>query len=618
MANLVPLPGSVRRPLPGAEIIGDVDPQQALNHVSVYFRQAANAPLLPDVIEFSSTAPRNRRYYTHQEAAACLQPDPKMVADVQGYLADNGITIKQPAGPHPDHVLHVSGTVGDFQKALGVDVKQYAHPTGDYRGRVGALNLPAEFVPHVHSIFGLDNRRVGYSYQRVMKAKVKSQKQPFLPTSLAKLYDFPANLNGAGQTVAILAFNGQIADTGISAPGGYNTTALQNYFNKLGVPLPQISNVVVHGPGNTPNNGNDPNDVSGEIMLDIQMVGLLAPGAKIVVYFSEFTEVGWVDVLQAVANDTTHSPSICSISYGNPETSSDAANANTRGSLWTHGAIVQADLAFKVAAAKGLSIFAASGDDGSPDGPQDGLAHADYPSSSAFVTGVGGTSLLANATGITQETVWNDGPGSAGGGGISALFALPTYQQNAHVPSSVNPGHHIGRGIPDVAAVADPSTGLLIVDNNGTQQQIGGTSASAPMWAALTARINQGIGHKAGFLNPLLYAQTGTGAFHDITSGNNGSYRAKAGWDPCTGLGSPDGARLMQALNHTTPTATHSESELARDLTQQVAELREQVQSLANLFGQAVIQGETGSVPVHSGESVPSESVEVSSIKATE
>lgn len=602
MANLVPLPGSVRRPLPGAQIIGDVDPQQMLNHVSVYFRQAANAPLLPDVIEFSSTAPRTRRYYTHQEAAECLQPDAQTVADFQAYLADNGITVKQTTGPCPGHVIHVSGTMGDFQEALGVDAKQYAHSTGNYRGRTGPLNLPAEFVPHVHSIFGLDNRRIGSSYLRVMKARVQSRKQPFVPTALAKLYDFPANLDGKGQTVAILAFNGKIADTGISAPGGYNLTALQNYFNQLGVPMPQISNVVVHGPGNTPNNGSNPNDVSGEIMLDIQMVGLLAPGAKIVVYFSEFTEVGWVDVLQAVVNDTTHNPSICSISYGNPETSSDAANANTRGSLWTHGAIVQADLAFKVAAAKGLSIFAASGDDGSPDGNQDGRAHSDYPSSSAFVTGVGGTSLLANAAGITQETVWNDGPGSAGGGGVSALFALPDYQQNANVPASVNPGHHIGRGVPDVAAVADPSTGLLIVDNNGTPQQIGGTSASAPMWAALTARINQGVGHKVGFLNPLLYAQIGTGAFHDITKGNNGSYRAKIGWDACTGLGTPDGARLMQALNNVPPTAPHSESDPVRELAQQVAALNAQVQSLLSPFGQAVIRATTEAAPAQAEE----------------
>ncbi len=558
MVKMVPLPGSVRRPLPGALIIGDVDTSQRLDNISVYFRPAADAPLMPDAIEFSATLPRSRQYYTHQEAAQCLQPDPVIVADVTAYLGDHGITARQPAGAHLGHVLQVSGTIGDFQMALGVDTKRWAHPTGDYRGRTGPLNLPAEFVPHVHSIFGMDNRRMGVSYQRPFRARVKSRKKPFVPTALANLYDFPANLNGAGQTVAILAFNGQIADTGQSVTGGYSLTALQNYFAQLGVQLPDISNVVVHGPGNTPGDPSDPNDISGEVMLDIQMVGLLAPGANIVVYFSEFTEVGWVDALHAVVADTTHNPSVCSISYGNPETSSDAADANTRGSLWTHGAITQTDLAFQVAALRGLTIFAASGDSGSPDNDPDGLAHSDYPSSSAFVTGVGGTSLTASAAGITQEAVWNDGPGSAGGGGVSALFSLPDYQQNANVPSSVNPGHHIGRGVPDVAAVADPATGVIIVDTTGTQQVIGGTSAAAPLWAALAARINQGLGHKVGFLNPLLYAHTGTGALRDITQGNNGSYRAAPGWDACTGLGTPDGARLLQSLNNVAANAPAS------------------------------------------------------------
>ncbi len=561
MATLVPLPGSVRRPLPGAQIIGNVDTAQRLDHISVYFRPADDAPLLPDAVEFSGVPPRLRQYLTHQQAAQCLQPDPEIVADVTAYLGDHGITARQPAGAHLGHVLQASGTVGDFQTALGVDTKLWAHPTGDYRGRTGPLNLPAELVPHVHSIFGIDNRRMGASYQRPYRARVKSRKKPFVPTALAKLYDFPANLNGAGQTVAILAFNGQIADTGQSVTGGYSLTALQNYFAQLGVQMPSISNVVVHGPGNTPGDPSDPNDISGEVMLDIQMVGLLAPGAKIVVYFSEFTEVGWVDALHAVVADTTHSPSVCSISYGNPETSSDSTNINTRGSLWTHGAIGQTDLAFQVAASKGLTIFAASGDSGSPDNDPDGLAHSDYPSSSAFVTGVGGTSLIASATGIVQETVWNDGPGSAGGGGVSALFSLPDYQQNANVPASVNPGHHIGRGVPDVSGVADPATGIIVVDTTGTQQVIGGTSAAAPLWAALAARINQGLGHKVGFLNPLLYANAASGGLRDITQGNNGSYRAAPGWDACTGLGTPDGARLLQSLTNAPAATAHSQGE---------------------------------------------------------
>jgi kumamolisin len=539
--------------MPGAQVIGNADPQQQLDHVSVYFRRSRSARPLPDVVELSSIPPALRSYLTDQDVAAILQPDPKAVADFQSYLAGHGITIKPTTGPRSSHVMQVSGSVGAFGKALGLDQKRYSHPSGDYRGRTGPIHVPAELAPHIHSIFGLDNRRIGHSYLRTQLARTTGRKQPFVPTALAPLYDFPANLDGTGQTVAIAAFNGAIADTGQTAPGGYSLPALQSYFAQLGVPMPQITNVVVHGPGNTPGDGTNQADVSGEVMLDIQMVGLLAPGAKIVVYFSEFTEQGWVDLINAVLNDTTNRPNILSISYGNPETASDSADFNSRGSLWTNAAIQQTELAFQLAAGKGLTIFCASGDNGSPDGDQDGLAHSDYPASSAYVTGVGGTSLIANGGVIAQETVWNDGPGSAGGGGISDLFALPSYQENANVPASVNPGHRIGRGVPDVAAVADPSTGLLIVDTNGQQQQIGGTSAAAPLWAALAARLNQGLNSKVGFLNPMLYGSLSSGVLHDITRGNNGSYRAAPGWDACSGIGTPEGNRLLQGL---TPQAT--------------------------------------------------------------
>ena len=154
---------------------------------------------------------------------------------------------------------------------------------------------------------------------------------------------------------------------------------------------------------------------------------------------------------------------------------------------------------------------------------------------------------------------------------------------------------------------------MIVVDTNGTQQVVGGTSAAAPLWAALAARINQGIGHKVGFLNPLLYAQSGTGALHDITQGNNGSYRAQAGWDACTGLGSPDGARLMQALNNVPHTATHtaSESDVVRELAAQVAVLNAQVQSLLAPFGQAVVHADMEAVSKEAAPSVSAEAGEI-------
>jgi kumamolisin len=221
--------------------------------------------------------------------------------------------------------------------------------------------------------------------------------------------------------------------------------------------------------------------------------------------------------------------------------------------------------AIQDAAQLGVTICCAAGDDGSPDmgtNPQDGPVwdgkpHADFPSSSPFALACGGTTLAVANGSITSEVVWNEGAsGGAGGGGVSNVFALPSYQANADVPKA--PNGSAGRGLPDVAGNADPETGYKIF-LAGTQQVIGGTSAVAPLIAGLVALINQSLAQKtpgatAGFLNPLLYG-TAASAFRDITSGNNdiygklkGLYTAGPGWDACSGLGVPDGAKLLASV----------------------------------------------------------------------
>ena len=175
------------------------------------------------------------------------------------------------------------------------------------------------------------------------------------------------------------------------------------------------------------------------------------------------------------------------------------------------------------------------------------LAHADFPASSPWVTGCGGTRMLASG-GKIHESVWNDGPGSSGGGGVSDLFPLPAYQATIGVPASVNPGHAIGRGIPDVAGVGDPNTGVEVPQLEGGPEVIGVTSAVAPMWAGLIARVNQATGAPVGFMNPFLYKNCATGVLNDIITGNNGRYRAAKGWDACTGLGTPNGDKLVKAF----------------------------------------------------------------------
>jgi len=210
------------------------------------------------------------------------------------------------------------------------------------------------------------------------------------------------------------------------------------------------------------------------------------------------------------------------------------------------------DQAFQAAAALGITVCCAAGDNGSSDGVNDGKAHVDFPASSPFALACGGTRLESANNAVTSEVVWNDNSAtSATGGGISDVFDLPTWQAGANVPPSKNPGGRVGRGLPDVAGDADPQTGYQ-VHVDGQDVVFGGTSAVAPLWAGLIALINQQRGKPVGYLNPILYqnyAQLAqANALRDVTSGNNGDYSAGPGWDACTGLGTPDGAKLLAAL----------------------------------------------------------------------
>jgi kumamolisin len=206
------------------------------------------------------------------------------------------------------------------------------------------------------------------------------------------------------------------------------------------------------------------------------------------------------------------------------------------------------DEAFQSAAAMGVTVCVAAGDNGSTDGVSDGLNHLDFPASSPHALACGGTHLVASGDSISSETVWNELANSEGatGGGISDVFPLPSWQAAAGVPVSANPNHNAGRGVPDVAGDADPSTGYnTLVD--GQSGVIGGTSAVAPLWAALIALINQKLNKPVGFINALLYQNTKD--FHEITSGNNGAYSAAPGWNACAGLGSPIGTDVAATLD---------------------------------------------------------------------
>ena len=519
-----PLVGSERKPLPGARSIGKADPGERLE-VTLVLRHRQHEQLEERVRKIAA-GDKSERHLTHEEYDQQFGADPTDIQAVKQFANQHGLAVvDEHAGRR--HVV-LSGTVAQFNDAFGVELEQFEHPGGSYRGRIGAIQLPDELNGVVTAVLRLDNRpqarphfRTLPTHRNVEWHAAAAASTSFTPTQLAALYNFPAG-TGQGECIAIIELG-----------GGYRTTDLQRYFTGLNVSQPRVLAASVdHGKNHPTGSGNGPD---GEVMLDIEVAGAIAPDAKIVVYFAPNTDAGFLDGIAAAIHDTTNKPSVISISWGGPE------------SNWTAQAMTAFDQAFQAAAAMGITVCVASGDNGSDDGVGDGADHVDFPASSPFSLACGGTNLQASGTSITQETVWNEGPGhGATGGGVSGFFALPPYQEGLQVRKTSGATQALAmRGVPDVCGDADPATGYDVrVDGQNTV--IGGTSAVAPLWAGLIARINAAKARRAGFINPHLYVNAS--ALHDITQGNNGSFAAATGWDACTGLGSPNDQKVADAV----------------------------------------------------------------------
>jgi kumamolisin len=517
-----PILGSEREPIEGAQRIAPADLDEHLD-VTIVLRPQQE-------VDFAALAQGTR--LSREEFAGSRSAHPNDVEAVIRFALENGFQVAR-SSPNRRSVV-LSGRAGDLQRAFGVQLGMYQTPDGlTYRGQTGPVNVPASLVDRVVAVEGLDARpqakphliALDMTDDQTEQAQVpQTTAGAYYPPQVAQLYDFP-NGDGSGQTIGILEFG-----------GGLRAHDLRAYFRQLGLePPPALPRIVsVDNGRNWPST---PNSADGEVMLDIEVVSAVAPGAQIVVYFAPNTSRGFVDAVTAAVNDTVNDPQILSISWGGAE------------STWTTQTVNALNAAFADAAALGVTVYAAAGDNGSSDGQRDGRAHVDFPASSPYVVGCGGSRLTGSGSTISDEVVWQRN--GATGGGVSALFPVPTWQQNAGVPPSVNPPGNPGRGVPDVAGDADPATGYRVrVD--GRQMVVGGTSAVAPLWAGLTALLNQQLGTSVGFVNPAFYqiAAAAGGAFHDITRGSNGAYHAGPGWDPCTGLGSPSGDALVVALQN--------------------------------------------------------------------
>lgn len=352
----------------------------------------------------------------------------------------------------------------------------------------------------------------------------------FTPPELARLYNFPAYLDGSGQTIALIELG-----------GGYRTEDLQQYFKQLKLPLPHLTPVNVDGGENKPTTGG----IDGQVVMDIEVAGAVAPRANIVVYFAGNSNEAFAHAVRAAANNNKNPTTIMLICWGSPESS------------WTTAELAALNDALQDAALRhGITTVVADGNNGASDGIK-GARAVDFPASSPWVLAVGGTTLDARNGKIQAETVWNRGAANQGatGGGVSDVFPQPQWQAAARIPSLFGKS---GRALPDVAASADAAAGY-IVRVDGQTQISGGTSGSAPLWAGLIALLNQGLGHNVGYMNPTLYTSVGpSGAFNDVNQGNNSSPELKGctagpGWDYCSGWGTPNGIKLLEAFRAVHP-----------------------------------------------------------------
>jgi kumamolisin len=515
--------------------------------------------LAPDE-EFSVTVRLRRRLplprwtgerLTHRRHALHYGADPASLAVIESFASANGLSLVRARTGSRYAVLQ--GTGGAMQRAFSTELRVAEIDGRKCRVRQGEILVPAALAPLITSVTGLDNRPFAKPHFRIAHrtahvaaagaAPTRAADIAFTPLEIASLYNFPADFDGTGQTIAILELD-----------GGFRPAELAAYLHEIDIPQPKVTVVPFAGGGsnNPGSNALDPFCRDAEVMLDLQVVGAMAPGAEILVYFArDDSDESFLAAMSAIIHDSVRKPDIISISWGGPES---MATAQFREDF---------DQLLQTAAHLGITVCVATGDDASPDfGANDPRwdrgAHVDFPASSPWALACGGTRINAENAAIASEEVWFEGPNDGTGGGISRVFPLPDYQKDSSIPRAMAPDGPAMRGIPDVAGNAAPASGFRILcngqkfpDPEKNIPPMGGTSAVAPMWAALVARMNQALGRRCGFLNPALYrlaSAPGSAIFRNPPSGTNGSYFAALGWNPCTGLGSVDGTKLLNAM----------------------------------------------------------------------
>lgn len=448
--------------------------------------------------KLGATPPLDRAYADRKTLREQTDADQADVERLRTHLAGLGIEIVESHW----RSLTVHGPIDRLIEAFGATVAVFLDGNGErFRHRSEALNVPSEIVSIVRAVFGL------HQWPRSSRlGSLQRHSTPLSASDVSRRYDFP-DADGSGQTVGVLQFRGELKvedfDRCMQAQGSAPAHPI----------VKRVDDAALQHEIQTTK------DL--EAALDSQIVGALAPGARIVIYQAPDDERGFLDAVRTALFDEEFKPSILSISYGWPEF------------LWTPAALDVLDELFIVASLLGVSVFCSSGDNGA-ELDYDGKPHVLAPASSPFVHACGATTILSDQS----EQAWEKT-----GGGFSARFDVPSWQDGVKPVAAENKADE-GRGVPDVAAQELPGYRVFL---DGVELAMGGTSAVAPMWAALAARLNQRLGAPIGLFSPLLYASAEK-SLRDVVGGSNGRYQACAGWNPCTGLGVPIGSSIEAVL----------------------------------------------------------------------
>ena len=461
---------------------------------------------------------------SHDEFAYQFRADDEDINLVTNYFQENGFVVE--SIDLISSQIRMSGSTDACNKTFDIRLYDVELPSTLYTSYVGAVSIPISLKNILLHVLGLDNQPVFQPMAVSMNPAVASDPNSKIlkPQQMAQAYQFPEG-TGAGVCVGIIQLG-----------GGYTAQNLTTSFGANNLSIPTIVDVSVLGGANTPNN----TSASVEVVLDSLIVGGIAPQSKQAVYFAPNSIPGFIAAINAALNDRINLPSVISISWGAIET---APGFNAM------------EIPLQRAVSQNVTVIAASGDWGTKATPGSPSPSVLYPSSSNYVLSCGGTTLQLDPNNtIANEFVWNQENASTGGG-ISTLYALPIWQTN--LASKTYPAGAIvalpRRGVPDVGGNADPATGAQrYYGLANTSTTTGGTSATAPLYAGLIARIVSIIGRNVGFVNQIFYSKPT--AFRDITQGNNAvpdlgvptGFSATVGWDACTGLGSPIGQSILQ------------------------------------------------------------------------